>query len=105
MTGSSVSDVGQAHFDYSQLDTKVAAQAKASAHQVRSTTGKLAANIIEIGLVLVDVKELVGHGHFGSWLASEFGWSERSARPVVAIAGVKAHLVASDGGLWRSECR
>lgn len=86
MTGSGVTDVGQAHFDYSQLDAKVAAQAKASAHQVRSKTGKLAANIIEIGQVLIDVKEMVGHGHFGSWLASEFGWSERSARNFMLAA-------------------
>jgi hypothetical protein len=36
-------------------------------------------DIIEIGRRLTDAKDRVGHGKFLTWLAAEFGWSERTA--------------------------
>jgi hypothetical protein len=34
---------------------------------------------------LTEAKEIVGHGHFGSWLEQEFGWTDRTARNFISV--------------------
>jgi hypothetical protein len=44
--------------------------------------------IISIGADLIQAKAAIGHGNFGAWLATEFGWSERSAQNYMQAAKV-----------------
>jgi hypothetical protein len=45
------------------------------------------ASLIEIGNELLAVKKTLPHGRFGPWLRAEFGWTERTARNLMAVAG------------------
>jgi hypothetical protein len=42
-------------------------------------------DIIEIGRRLSDAKERLGHGKFLTWVAAEFGWSERTAENFMRV--------------------
>lgn len=44
-----------------------------------------AQNLIQYGRVLVEAKNYVPHGQFGSWVAENFGMSERSAQGYMAV--------------------
>lgn len=67
-------------FDYSQLDPEVSEFCQLEARRIKSLASKTAELAIQIGQELFDVKEVLGHGHFGPWLQAEFGWSERTAQ-------------------------
>jgi Protein of unknown function (DUF3102) len=73
-------------FNYELVETKVAEQARSSAERIRQKVQKTIEDIIEVGQELVDVKEAVGHGHFGPWLRAEFGWTERTAQNFMSVA-------------------
>ena len=49
------------------------------AAMIRTFSKRFAEDIIEIGRHLTKAKAIVGHGHFGSWIAQEFGWSASTA--------------------------
>lgn len=40
---------------------------------------------MKIGERLCEAKELLGHGEWGGWLTSEFGWSERKAQQLMQV--------------------
>jgi Protein of unknown function (DUF3102) len=67
----------QSEFDYSSL-------VPATADYVRGTTARIRSRIndsyIETGRDLVSIKVALGHGEFGKWLKSEFGWSDQTAQ-------------------------
>ncbi len=48
-------------------------------HEIKNLIRRTANNIIEIGKKLHEVKQLLGHGHFGNWLRTEFNWSVATA--------------------------
>lgn len=52
-------------------------------HTLERRTG---AAIIDIGRTPIDVKERLGYGHVGAWLAAEFGWSQRTAYNFIQVA-------------------
>jgi hypothetical protein len=67
-------------FNYDALDDAViAGEVRSAAARLRSKLGHHLRAATEIGQELIDVKKKVGHGLFGAWLASEFGWHERTA--------------------------
>ncbi len=49
-------------------------------------------NLLEIGQKLLEVKEGLGHGHFGTWLKAEFDWSEDTAQRCMRIAKNLPHI-------------
>jgi hypothetical protein len=73
-------------FDYAPLEVQVAERVRSSAEKIRSTVQKTIEDIIVVGQELLTVKEAVGHGHFGSWLRAEFGWTERTAQNFMSVA-------------------
>ena len=73
-------------FDYSQLETGEADKLRATAERIRDKVKKSFASIVEIGKKLEEVKESLPHGQFGLWLRAEFGWGERNARNLMAVA-------------------
>jgi hypothetical protein len=77
-------------YDYGDLDPGIIADAKAAAIRIRRLTVEMAqATVpfeIRIGRELLAVKARLGHGHFGPWLAAEFGWSDRQARRFMRAA-------------------
>lgn len=58
----------------------------AERNRVRDLFTKSQENLIQIGHALLNVKELLPHGTFGSWLDAEFGWSPSSARRFMQVA-------------------
>jgi Protein of unknown function (DUF3102) len=63
-----------------------AALAKRTADKVRKHQRRTVAEIISIGTDLIQVKDAVGHGHFGEWIAAEFNWTARTARNYIRAA-------------------
>lgn len=47
--------------------------------EIRYLVRRTAQNIIDIGSKLLEVKEIMGHGHFVKWLETEFNWSVSTA--------------------------
>jgi len=73
-------------FSYSALDaeTRIVVQQKTS--EIKSVMRRAAQDIIDIGAKLVEVKDRLGHGKFGEWLATEFQWSEDTAGNFMNVA-------------------
>lgn len=59
---------------------------RAKTERVRTLVGSAAENVYEIGRELIQVKTILGHGHFLSWLHAEFEWSEWTARNFMNVA-------------------
>lgn len=72
-------------FDYSGLSTAVAAEAEEAAQRIRN---HIRGSVIDTGLELLAVKEKLGHGKFGPWLAHHFTMSERTAQNCMNAAEV-----------------
>jgi hypothetical protein len=52
---------------------------RAHAREIQKLGRRAVRDVVEIGRRLSDAKRRVGHGKFLTWIAAEFGWSERSA--------------------------
>jgi hypothetical protein len=72
-------------FDYAGLDVETRIVVQQRTGEIRSLVRRSAQDISDIGLKLIEVKERLGHGHFGTWLDSEFGWSEMTARRFMQV--------------------
>ena len=62
----------------------------------RAIAQQLDEAIVAIGQELIEIKEKLGHGHFGGWLKSEFGMSPDTAERymrVVRVFGNKIRTV------------
>lgn len=73
-------------FDYRSLDGESRIVVEQKTAEIRDRIGRAALNIFEIGERLVAVKARLGHGQFGTWLDAEFGWSDWTARKMMAVA-------------------
>lgn len=73
-------------FDYCQLGESEAALAKSTAIEIRSLQLQTARLQLEIGAMLLRVKDKLGHGHFGAWLRHECDLEQRTANRYMAIA-------------------
>ena len=60
-----------------QFDSQILIQQRT--HEIKNLIRRTAYNLIEIGHKLHEVKQLLGHGHFGHWLKTEFNWSVATA--------------------------
>jgi hypothetical protein len=79
--------VGQrALFDYGALDQETQVLVRLRAGEIKSLAKRVAADIVEIGGKLAEVKDRVGgNGKFNEWLSAELGWSERTAYNFIAV--------------------
>lgn len=73
-------------FDYSSLESSVAALTRTTALRIRDNLKGTLLGIIAVGKDLVAIKEALPHGQFGLWLAAEFGWTDRTARNLMSVA-------------------
>jgi hypothetical protein len=71
------------------------------AEDTRSRMKRCAADILQIGLNLIEAKELLGYGEFLPWIKAEFEMSERSAQNFMnvgkAFEGKSAKFADLDG--------
>jgi hypothetical protein len=79
--------VGQrALFDYGALDQETQVLVRLRAGEIKSLAKRVAADIVEIGGKLAEVKDRVGgNGKFNDWLSAELGWSERTAYNFISV--------------------
>lgn len=56
------------------------------AADIKRLAARSSQDIIEIGLRLIAVKELLPHGQFIPWIEAEFGWSYQSAARFMSVA-------------------
>ena len=82
----SVSPSVRKGFDYSSLDTATSDFVRQQTGDIKVLMKRTAQDIIEVGQKLIQVKERLGHGNFGTWLATEFNWDERTARRFMNVA-------------------
>lgn len=75
-----------ADFDYAALDSETRIVVQQRASEIRTIARRTAADAIDIGQKLIEVKARLGHGQFGRWLEAEFAWQERTAQSFMAVA-------------------
>ena len=75
-------------FDYTDLDAPTSQFVQQQTGEIRGLMKRTANDIVEIGQKLVNVKEKLGHGRFGSWLEAEFDWSIQTAKRFMNVAAV-----------------
>lgn len=76
----------RALFDYSKLDQETQVLVRLRAGEIKSAAKRIAADVVEIGGKLAEVKDRIGgNGKFNDWLSSELGWSERTAYNFIAV--------------------
>ena len=66
-------------FDYTSLDAATSAFIRQQTGEIRALMKRTGQDIIDLGQRLILVKEKLGHGQFGMWLAAEFDWTSRTA--------------------------
>lgn len=77
-----------AKFDYAGLDRQTRIVVEQRTTEIRDRMGRAAQNVVEIGERLLAVKAELGHGNFGHWLQSEFGWEVKTAQRMMNVANV-----------------
>lgn len=82
-TADDVANLQRPVFDYAELANDVAEEARATAERIRT---RLEASYIDTGRDLLAIKERLGHGHFGKWLAAEFNMNVRTAERYMGAA-------------------
>ena len=80
MTGTSTA------FDYDELDDETRDLVNQRTSEIKRLTKRVAQDIVAIGQKLIEVKDALGHGHFGEWLLCEFEWTERTAQRFMSVA-------------------
>jgi len=84
-------------FDYTPFAPPTAERIRATASRIRERVKCTLADLIAIGIGLLDVKDALPHGQFGPWLSAEFGWTDRTARNFMAVAehfGPKSEMIS-----------
>ena len=76
----------KADFPYLMIDSEKSKKLSAHTGDIKSLVRKTASDIIRIGERLIEVKELLDHGQFGTWLKEEFGWTWRTANNFINVA-------------------
>lgn len=69
-------------FDDTPLSPDIAQQVRTTAQRIRQMVERTREDLLMVGRDLLAVKAALPHGRFGPWLRAEFGWTERTARPI-----------------------
>ncbi len=72
-------------FDYSQLNESNHDYVHNRTERIHELVKRSAQDIIDIGGMLIDVKDVLEHGQFLNWLACEFDWSDQTARNLMHV--------------------
>jgi len=73
-------------FDYTALDVSTSQFVQQQTGEIRGLMKRTVESVFEIGQRLIIVKERLGHGRFGSWLETEFEWSQDTASNFINVA-------------------
>jgi Protein of unknown function (DUF3102) len=73
-------------FDYERLGAEARIVVQQRTGEIKSLLRATAQTALEIGQKLIEVKRHLGHGQWGGWLESEFGWSQDTAARHIQIA-------------------
>ncbi|WP_339912056.1 DUF3102 domain-containing protein [Symmachiella dynata] len=84
--------VQQSEFDYGSLAACHRKAIKEEVLAIRSLLRQTAEAIVQIGLRLRMVRDLLGANRFQEWLAVEFGWSQPTASRYMRVAAMFADL-------------
>jgi hypothetical protein len=84
--GADSSASAPAGFDYGEYDPAVAEELRDVAVEIRERDRNAKAAIVDIGGALSRIKEKVGHGNWGAWLAAEFEMSSSTAERYMRLA-------------------
>lgn len=66
-------------FEYDRLEQSDRDFIQGRTNEIKALVKRTAQDIIDIGAMLIEVKERLPHGMFGGWLDSEFGWTQMTA--------------------------
>jgi len=75
----------QLAFDYAALDADTRAFVQERAAAIHRLARATAAAIVQIGQMLTEVKERLGHGKFQEWIRREFAWTIRHAQNFMLV--------------------
>jgi Protein of unknown function (DUF3102) len=73
-------------FSYEELDEDVAQRVQEKTTLLRQFVQRTVEDLINVGRTLREVKAELEHGQFGRWLNSEFAWTDRTARNLMALS-------------------
>jgi hypothetical protein len=73
-------------FSYEELDEDVALRVQEKTNLLRQFVQHTVEDLINVGRTLREVKAELEHGQFGRWLNSEFAWTDRTARNLMALS-------------------
>ena len=73
-------------FDYSALNSETQIVVQQRTSEIRSLLRRTAQDIFDVGQKLIEVKAQLGHGHFRTWLNTEFDWSIWTATKFMQVA-------------------
>jgi hypothetical protein len=76
----------ESRYDYSGLPVNVAKQVRSAADRIKKRLRRIASDIVQTGLDLIAVKEQLAHGEWGTWLESEFEWTQWHAIKLMRVA-------------------
>ena len=72
--------------DYASLDLETAQFLEKQTAEIKVLMKRSAEDIFEIGQKLIQVKKLLKHGQFRTWLEKEFDWTVRTASRFMSVA-------------------
>ena len=73
-------------FDYAALNSETQIVVQQRTSEIRSLLRRTAQDIFDVGQKLIEVKAQLGHGHFRTWLNTEFDWSIWTATKFMQVA-------------------
>ena len=73
-------------FDYSTLNSETQIVVQQHTSEIKSLLRRTAQDIFDVGQKLIEVKAQLGHGHFRTWLNTEFDWSIWTATKFMQVA-------------------
>ncbi|MEM1256660.1 MAG: DUF3102 domain-containing protein [Cyanobacteria bacterium P01_H01_bin.21] len=73
-------------FSYAEFDNEVQSFVKQRTYVIKALMHRTAQDIIEIGLKLIEVKNVLGHGKFNEWLRTEIDCGEWTARKFMEVS-------------------
>jgi hypothetical protein len=74
------------NFDYQALPEEKREKVRSQVRTIKKLLGRRLPDTVELGLALLQVKDVLPHGSFRPWLRSEFRWSERTASSYMELA-------------------
>lgn len=73
-------------FDYESVEPEYRTMIESRTQAIKEQIRRTAQAIVEVGSMLIDVKERLPHGQFTLWLQVEFNWDIRTAQNFMSVA-------------------